>query len=81
MAAAFAGAVVGVFGGLIGLGGAEFRLPLLVGFFADPLRVVGALIGAMLVAFAPGSFLKALLGRVLIVSAARLRAHAPAAGK
>ncbi len=28
-----AGAVVGVLGGLIGLGGAEFRLPLLIGVF------------------------------------------------
>jgi uncharacterized protein len=28
-----AGAAVGVLGGLIGLGGAEFRLPLLVGVF------------------------------------------------
>lgn len=32
------GAAVGVLGGLIGLGGAEFRLPLLVGFFSTPLR-------------------------------------------
>ena len=28
-----AGAVIGTLGGLIGLGGAEFRLPLLIGFF------------------------------------------------
>jgi uncharacterized protein len=28
-----AGAAVGVLGGLIGLGGAEFRLPLLIGIF------------------------------------------------
>jgi uncharacterized membrane protein YfcA len=27
------GAAVGILGGLIGLGGAEFRLPLLIGFF------------------------------------------------
>jgi uncharacterized membrane protein YfcA len=27
------GAIIGIWGGLIGLGGAEFRLPLLVGFF------------------------------------------------
>ncbi len=31
------GAVVGVLGGLIGLGGAEFRLPVLVGWFRYPL--------------------------------------------
>ena len=28
-----AGALVGVLGGMIGLGGAEFRLPLLIGLF------------------------------------------------
>ena len=28
-----AGAVIGVLGGMIGLGGAEFRLPLLIGVF------------------------------------------------
>ncbi|MGQ9547058.1 MAG: sulfite exporter TauE/SafE family protein [Roseiflexus sp.] len=33
------GAVVGVLGGLIGLGGAEFRLPVLVGWFRYPLLV------------------------------------------
>lgn len=38
MAAAVAGAGVGVLGGLIGLGGAELRLPLLIRFFANPLR-------------------------------------------
>jgi molybdate transport system ATP-binding protein len=32
-AAALTGAVVGVAGGLLGLGGAEFRLPILVGYF------------------------------------------------
>lgn len=31
-----AGVVIGVLGGLIGLGGAEFRLPLLIGLFAFP---------------------------------------------
>ena len=38
LAAAGVGAGVGVLGGLIGLGGAEFRLPLLIGFFANPVR-------------------------------------------
>jgi uncharacterized membrane protein YfcA len=33
-----AGAAVGVLGGLLGLGGAEFRLPVLVALFAFPLR-------------------------------------------
>jgi ABC-type sulfate/molybdate transport systems ATPase subunit/uncharacterized membrane protein YfcA len=32
-AAALAGAIVGTLGGLLGLGGAEFRLPILVGYF------------------------------------------------
>lgn len=34
LAAALAGAVVAILGGLIGLGGAEFRLPILIGVFA-----------------------------------------------
>jgi uncharacterized membrane protein YfcA len=34
LAAALAGAAVAILGGLIGLGGAEFRLPLLIGIFA-----------------------------------------------
>src|SRR6266851_1013129 len=60
MAAAFAGAGVGVLGGLIGLGGAEFRLPLLVGFFAIPLRrAIGLNLGVSLV-----TVLAALAGRL-----------------
>lgn len=60
MAAAFAGAGVGVLGGLIGLGGAEFRLPLLVGFFATPLRrAIGLNLGVSLV-----TVLAALAGRL-----------------
>ena len=38
LSAALAGAAVGVLGGLLGLGGAEFRLPVLVALFAFPLR-------------------------------------------
>ena len=38
LAATTAGAGVGVLGGLLGLGGAEFRLPLLVSLFGYPLR-------------------------------------------
>lgn len=34
LAAALAGAAVAILGGLIGLGGAEFRLPILIGLFA-----------------------------------------------
>ncbi|WP_243730646.1 sulfite exporter TauE/SafE family protein [Rubellimicrobium sp. CFH 75288] len=36
LAAALAGAAVGLLGGLIGLGGAEFRLPLLIALFGLP---------------------------------------------
>jgi uncharacterized membrane protein YfcA len=36
--AAVSGTLVGVLGGLIGLGGAEFRLPILVRYFGLPLR-------------------------------------------
>jgi uncharacterized protein len=35
--AASTGAAVGILGGLLGLGGAEFRLPILVGYFRYPL--------------------------------------------
>jgi len=38
LSAAIAGAAVGVLGGLLGLGGAEFRLPVFVGLFAFTLR-------------------------------------------
>lgn len=38
LSAALAGAAVGVLGGLLGLGGAEFRLPVLVALFGFPLR-------------------------------------------
>ena len=38
LSAVLAGAGVGVLGGLLGLGGAEFRLPVLVAMFAFPLR-------------------------------------------
>ncbi len=43
------GAIVGVLGGLIGLGGAEFRLPLLVGWFRYPL--LPAILVNLLVSF------------------------------
>lgn len=42
-AAALTGATVGVLGGLLGLGGAEFRLPVLVGYFRYSLRSAIAL--------------------------------------
>ncbi|WP_029356069.1 sulfite exporter TauE/SafE family protein [Bosea sp. 117] len=36
VAAFAAGCIIGIFGGMIGLGGAEFRLPILIGFFSFP---------------------------------------------
>ncbi len=66
--AAFAGAGVGALGGLIGLGGAEFRLPLLVGFFATPLRrAIGLNLGVSLI-----TVLAALAGRLAAGSASTL---------
>jgi uncharacterized membrane protein YfcA len=66
VAAMVAGAGVGVLGGLIGLGGAEFRLPLLVGFFAFPLRRAIALnLGVTLF-----TVLAALAGRLAAASSA-----------
>jgi len=65
MAAAFAGAGVGILGGLIGLGGAEFRLPILVGFFSTPLRrAIGLNLGVSLF-----TVLAALAGRLVAGSA------------
>lgn len=46
---------MGVLGGLIGLGGAEFRLPLLIGYFENPLRRAIALnLGVSLVTVLAG---------------------------
>ena len=44
----FAGAAVGVLGGRIGLGGAEFRLPLLIGVFGMGSSVAIRRLGARL---------------------------------
>ena|SRR5688572_10364927 len=64
--AAVAGAGVGVLGGLIGLGGAEFRLPLLIGYFLNPLRrAIGLNLGMSLV-----TVMAALAGRLATGSAA-----------
>ncbi|MFN4140763.1 sulfite exporter TauE/SafE family protein [Aestuariivirga sp.] len=53
-AAFVAGAAVGALGGLIGLGGAEFRLPLLIGFFgfeALPAVILNKAMSLVVVAF------------------------------
>lgn len=75
-AAAFAiGAAVGVLGGLIGLGGAEFRLPLLVGWFRYPIRlavVINLLVSLVTVAVS-------LALRLRVQGLAPLLAHWPVA--
>ena len=65
------GAAVGALGGLIGLGGAEFRLPLLLGWFgirarrAVPLNLLVSLV----------TIVAALIGRALALDATALPAH------
>jgi uncharacterized membrane protein YfcA len=66
------GAAVGTLGGLIGLGGAEFRLPMLVGWFGYGVRVavpLNLLISLVTVA-------AALLGRMLVLDPGALATHA-----
>lgn len=66
-----AGAVVGVLGGMIGLGGAEFRLPLLIGLFG-----FAALSGVILnKAMSLVVVLTALPARLWEVSGSELASH------
>ena len=79
---------IGGLAGLIGLGGGEFRLPVLmhsVGFDAKSAvpaamsagSILGAIIGGFAVAYAPVDALKILLGILLIGAAAKtLASHA-----
>lgn len=69
------GSVIGVLGGLIGLGGAEFRLPVLVGLFK--FRLLPAIVINLLVSLATVS--ASLIFRVGFQHLDRMLAHWPAA--
>ena len=71
---AFAGSgVIGVFGGLIGLGGAEFRIPLLVGVFRlTPRHVVPINLLTSLITVLAALAMRAAMGRI-----AALDGHEP----
>ncbi|MEV0615727.1 sulfite exporter TauE/SafE family protein [Nonomuraea sp. NPDC050404] len=71
-----AGAAVGVLGGMVGLGGAEFRLPLLIGLFGFAALSAVILNKAMSLIVV----LTALPARLAAVSAAELAAHWTVAG-
>ncbi|MFE7541668.1 sulfite exporter TauE/SafE family protein [Streptomyces platensis] len=70
-----AGAAIGVLGGMIGLGGAEFRLPLLIGVFGFAALSAVILNKAMSLAVV----LVALPARLAAVSASEVAAHWPVA--
>ncbi|MFE7529696.1 sulfite exporter TauE/SafE family protein [Kitasatospora sp. NPDC057542] len=70
-----AGAVIGVLGGMIGLGGAEFRLPLLVGLFGFAALSAVILNKAMSLVVV----LTALPARLAAVPASQVAAHWPVA--
>ncbi|MEV7121259.1 sulfite exporter TauE/SafE family protein [Kitasatospora griseola] len=70
-----AGAVIGVLGGMIGLGGAEFRLPLLIGLFGFAALSAVILNKAMSLVVV----LTALPARLTAVSAGQVAAHWPVA--
>ncbi|MGS2647183.1 hypothetical protein [Streptosporangium sp. LJ11] len=75
-----AGAAVGVLGGMIGLGGAEFRLPLLIslfGFAALSAVIVNKAMSLLLGAV-PDLILIPALAAILLISAVKLARHAPA---
>ncbi|MFF2662673.1 sulfite exporter TauE/SafE family protein [Kitasatospora sp. NPDC058032] len=70
-----AGAAIGILGGMIGLGGAEFRLPLLIGLFGFAALSAVILNKAMSLVVV----LIALPARLAAVSASDVAAHWPAA--
>ncbi|MER5865930.1 sulfite exporter TauE/SafE family protein [Kitasatospora sp. NPDC002040] len=70
-----AGAAIGVLGGMIGLGGAEFRLPLLIGLFGFAALSAVILNKAMSLVVV----LTALPARLAAVPASQVAAHWPAA--
>jgi len=67
------GAVIGVLGGLIGLGGAEFRLPVLVGFYQ--FRTLQAIVINLIVSLVTVIF--SFIFRVGLVNLDRITSHAP----
>ncbi|WP_030271020.1 sulfite exporter TauE/SafE family protein, partial [Streptomyces sp. NRRL B-24484] len=70
-----AGAVIGVLGGMIGLGGAEFRLPVLIGLFGFAALSAVILDKAMSLIVV----LAALPARLVAVPASEVAAHWPIA--
>src|SRR5215210_2042592 len=67
------GAVIGVLGGLIGLGGAEFRLPVLVSFYK--LRTLQAIVINLIVSLVTVVF--SFVFRAGFVNLDRVASHAP----
>jgi uncharacterized protein len=67
------GALIGVLGGLIGLGGAEFRLPVLVGFYK--FRTLQAIVINLIVSLVTVIF--SFIFRVRLVSLDSITSHAP----
>ena len=65
----FIGFLVGLAGGLVGLGGAELRLPYLAGTAVSLITLLAALPTRL----SPSSLLKAMLGVILIVSSIKVR--------
>jgi uncharacterized protein len=67
------GAVIGVLGGLIGLGGAEFRLPVLVGFYK--FRTLHAIVINLIISLVTVIF--SFIFRVGLVNLDSITSHAP----
>src|SRR5215210_6835352 len=67
------GALIGVLGGLIGLGGAEFRLPVLVGFYK--FRTLQAIVINLIVSLVTVIF--SFIFRVRLSNLDSITSHAP----
>ena len=79
-----AGAVIGVLGGLIGLGGAEFRQLLLIGLFRFDAKflvvmalgsICGTFVGGQLLGYVPEAALLPVSAMVLLISAWKVWQH------